>query len=42
MDYKDLSKVYMTPLELQEKEKNMVTFNKRVHVSPSVQKFLKP
>ncbi len=43
MDYKDMSKVYMTPLEMQEKEKNMVTINKRPnHVSRSVQKFLKP
>jgi oligopeptide transport system substrate-binding protein len=42
MDHRDLSKVYMIPLDMQEKEKNMVTINKRPAASQRVKKFLKP
>jgi oligopeptide transport system substrate-binding protein len=42
MDYRDLSKVYMVPLDNQEKEKNMVTINKIPSSSYRVKKILKP
>jgi oligopeptide transport system substrate-binding protein len=42
MDHRDLSKVYMIPIELQEKEKNMVTINKKPSNTTSVKKILKP
>jgi oligopeptide transport system substrate-binding protein len=42
MGFRDLSKVYLVPIEQQEQEKNMVTINRKPQVSYSVKKFLKP